>query len=791
MDRHAEITRRAALLGGVGIVGGAGLTWLAGTGWASESHRTKSFGRIAALESSDIVYPPGCAWDPANPDTPGVIDITQPPFNAVSGTDCTAAIIGAIDRAVKLMRDNANTNGDHVECPEESMWTIYFPNGTYYISDTLVYSPSDDPYPSIIPNHIDNFTGERLQFLRLRGESEDGVVLQLVPDTFTNPSDPKPVVSFTRTILGDSDDPLPYPKNNVVGSNFIENMTIDIGTGNAGAIGLIPAAANNNAIRNVTIRTSDVRGTYGLQVPVEVTQFLASNLTITGFETAIEANASQASQLTFNDLTLADYGSVGLHVTGSCVSVENLTTSGAGSAVVIDDTPAPWFWPSNMGVVSVINSDMTFTGSGDQPPAVDVQSGTLFIRSQDIHGFGGFALNEYKADGSGYFTVRNGGIAGERITHGNVRTIFSTSDATSLGLPNTAAPDIPWSTDPDDWANVKDTQYAGGAKGNGWNDPRTHLRSGADDSDAIQAALNSGKPNIYFPPAKYLIGKTLTIPATVQRINFMFSHISAGNALIADYCGDPNDLACTESPEQAVFSVSEYSDNPLIIEDTFSRNTGGRYRFISHDCTRKLVLSDLHTGNAPVYRNTVDGTQVWLENVSCRTDGTDKSGVAVDEGPPGFYFQRGTVWARHINPEHAMPEILNDGATLWILGFKTENLGTFLESMSSSKTEILNGVVFNAKGAIDPTLPLLEIDSDSSLSCTLGTSADIHRPMSDAWNVYVQQRHDADVHYLEASGTASDSVYLLGDDDVRGPNPDPDGTNNQRRLMLFVGRPAS
>ena len=46
-------------------------------------------------------------------------------------------------------------------------------------------------------------------------------------------------------------------RSNVAMSNYFENMTIDIGKGNPGAVGLIFFANNSGAVRNVKIKSSD------------------------------------------------------------------------------------------------------------------------------------------------------------------------------------------------------------------------------------------------------------------------------------------------------------------------------------------------------------------------------------------------------------------------------------------------------------------------------------------------------------------------------------------------------
>ncbi|MBO7150593.1 MAG: hypothetical protein J6V82_02465, partial [Clostridia bacterium] len=130
---------------------------------------------------------------------------------------------------------------------------LYFPTGTYLVSDTISYEKEE--FRNILGDlrHL-----EMNCQLRFFGESRDGVVIKLkdnAPGFEFGAA--RPVVSFMR---GEA--------SNIAMTNMFENITIDIGAGNPGAIGLLFFANNTGAVRNVTIRSSDpeYRGHIGLGI---------------------------------------------------------------------------------------------------------------------------------------------------------------------------------------------------------------------------------------------------------------------------------------------------------------------------------------------------------------------------------------------------------------------------------------------------------------------------------------------------------------------------------------------
>ena len=81
-----------------------------------------------------------------------------------------------------------------------------------------------------------------------------------------------------------------------------------------------------------------------------------------------------------------------------------------------------------------------------------------------------------------------------------------------------------------------------------------------------------------------------------------------------------------------------------------------------------------------------------------------------------------SVWARQLNPEtKGIPEIVNDGGQLWVLGLKTEYLSTKIENRNGARTEILGGLMYPVHPVEDETIPMF-LNEDSDLSLVHGIS---------------------------------------------------------------------
>jgi hypothetical protein len=100
------------------------------------------------------------------------------------------------------------------------------------------------------------------------------------------------------------------------------------------------------------------------------------------------------------------------------------------------------------------------------------------------------------------------------------------------------------------------------------------------------------------------------------------------------------------------------------------------------------------------------------------------------------------VWARQLNCETGATKITNDGANLWILGYKTERHGTLCLTRNGGKTEILGGFAY---ATVDVKVDPMFINDNSSMCVTIGEACFNRRPFIKL----VEERRGGETRLLE------------------------------------------
>ncbi len=594
-----------------------------------------------------LVFPDNCR---------AIIDVTKAPYyvDNTGKTDCTKQIIKILDdiiatdldafrKTVSKLKSNPNPDARinfevlkikgrmnvifAEDLPESRI--IYFPDGTYLVSDTISYSYED---MCNILRGVRKFELNRL--IHFKGQNKDKVIIKLMDGCkgFEYGSQ-RPVISFMRG-----------EHSNVAMTNSFENITIDIGCNNPGAVGLVFFGNNTGTVRNVTIKSSDneLRGNTGLAVIHEIVSgCYVKNVEIIGFDYGIKVTPARNFTV-FEHISLLNQRKSGFYIYNTITSIHNLYSKNSVPGLRIAGPTAH---------VVLINGK--FEGGGINYPAIEYEMGTLFVRNISSTGYNTpISYCTRQLFKSNYID--------EYCSH-DVYTLFEKQTKRSLNLVIDETPDIQYENNMSEWTCVNDF----GAKGNGI----------TDDTASIQKAMDSGAGIIYFQPGKYLINSTVKIPGTVNRVNFMYCNLVAGNDLKG-------------MSKSGAFAVTGESERPLIMEDLLAwQEFHGYMRLIDHASARTLIMSDLHTQAGAMYFNSVTGGRVYIENVACTVGGVPYKGV------PCFHFKNQTVWARHLNPERSLKQVINDGSVLWVLGFKTEGEGTAYETINGGCTEILGGVV--------------------------------------------------------------------------------------------------
>jgi hypothetical protein len=178
------------------------------------------------------------------------------------------------------------------------------------------------------------------------------------------------------------------------------------------------------------------------------------------------------------------------------------------------------------------------------------------------------------------------------------------------------------------------------------------------DTKYLQSTLDQGTSTVYFPFGPYLAYNeaAVTVPDTVNRIVGFSSVVN----------GSPNGL----KGGGIRFIVNSSRTTPLIIEQF------GYGVKIDHYGTRPVVIKD----GSYVYTSHPGAGNVFFEDV----------------GLPQVTFQAGqSVWARQLDDEVNTTKIINKGS-LWIMGLKTEQAGTVIQTAAGGSTEVLGNLIYPA-----------------------------------------------------------------------------------------------
>lgn len=540
-------------------------------------------------------------------------------------TDDTLAIQAAIDNLPAFNRQH----------PWQTK-IIYFPNGIYRVSGTLARRDSEGHY---------------LPCLVIIGESQAKTVIRLADNApgFQDPAHPKSVLYTSSGLLGR--DPSAGGKNYVgLGEgndayvNTIENITIAVGKGNAGAIGVDYLANNIGAIRDVTIR-SDERAHTGLSMTRKwIGPALIQRVAVSGFDVGVDVSNTEYS-VTLDGVSVKKSRRFGLRNDSNSIAFSNLSIDAeAGTGV------------ANIGDKALMTG-ISATISGRGSAAIE-NSGAANLKGINVSGFRADTEGAGRTDWSGVFAadVRTGDSKWELP----VRSMPIPDEATSSG-----------------WANVQ----AFGAVP----DPNV------DSTNAIAAAFRSGAKTIYFPTGQYHVTNTISVPPTVEKIEGLFSTIFATRGARGIY---------------PVF-LTEERTSPLALRRFIVEGRNGGYVVLEQRAQPPVIVQDMVAFGIGFLNRLPEGGYVFADNIS----GGGRNKIA---GPSA-------VWFRQLNAEAGGTIIENSGASLWILGAKTEQTPTLIEGRDGSRNEVVGGLVYRVKP--EPTEQPLFVMKDSKLIASYAEEA--------------------------------------------------------------------
>ena len=196
---------------------------------------------------------------------------------------------------------------------------VYFPSGTYLVSDTL-----NKKYEN----------GKFASGAIMIGEAREKTIIKLMDNAknYQDKTNPHAVIFTSSKLLDGSStsggkDYENKGEGNDAYANFVENMTVDVGKGNAGAIGIDYLANNLGAIRSVKVKAEGDSGLTGISMARKwIGPALLENVEIEGFDTGIAVDNTEYG-VTMENIALNGQKKVGLQNNHNAISANNLLIS--------------------------------------------------------------------------------------------------------------------------------------------------------------------------------------------------------------------------------------------------------------------------------------------------------------------------------------------------------------------------------------------------------------------------------------------------------------------------------
>lgn len=646
-----------------------------------------------------------------------ILDVTQAPFHARGDgvSDDTAALCAALT-FVRDHRKAVSKHGRTMCSPKiDRNWMIYLPDGVYLVSDTVsqswpalamnvldgwnrvkylevaspeqewaLYEQSRIPKPFLHGEPslgaIDNNHGcfNRGQYnnalvydevnwnIRIFGESRSGTRIRLKDGSRGfGAGNARPVLSFSLLERG----------SNVNLGNFLENLTIDTGRGNPGAVALCWNSSNWGGVRNVRLCSGDGTGVAAMQLCRNNVTGYCRDLVLEGFETGIELSAGRESMLVMEYATIRRMSGCGIRIGdarsgggGDCFNGRNL---------LLEELPLA-----------------VYCGRAGQ--GILLESSLRNVKES------------WRVDNEGFCLWRDSERDGVRFPDwSSALPAGKAAEGRNL-LPPRDVPVLPSGYTPERWVSVEEF----GARGDGV----------TDDTEAVRRAMNSGRPVVCFTRSNYVINGCVDIPGSVEEIVGLFAGIQRAPEGASRGRADAS---------KGIFRVAEEAERPLQIRQMI---TAGAV-FLDHEAVRTVVLEDilvwfnhcrtdaaeddmLFPSAVPqevplwrLYRNTAPS------GVRKELFVTDCLGFAGDDGSGDCAVENVSVWGRCLDTEHVSKSLYSfRRSDVWIFGFKSENSQTLVSIRDHSRMEMLGGVFLNFQRY---EAPLLLVEDSRLNNCFL------------------------------------------------------------------------
>jgi regulation of enolase protein 1 (concanavalin A-like superfamily) len=539
--------------------------------------------------------------------------------------------------------------------------------------------------------------------LHIAGQSESGTIIR-ASQSFSG------AMIKTEGDNGQQSGGVPLNPAGNTFDNSISDLTVDA---NGFSVSGIDFLSNNTGnVRNVTVKGGGTANTGILVSRSYPGPCILEDVVVNNFATGIAVGQAEYC-VTMENITLSNQSSVGISSSGNSVFIRKLTSTNTNAVHAISN--------GTNGLLVVLDSSATYSSGTTTANAIDnatsgSQCGGAFVRNFTQTGYA--------------LAVSNPNTGGANTTGSATQLTnkeFSTHPVLTPGLPNSATTslNLPIQETP----VVTDNNFAN------WYSVASYgavPNTGTDQSAAIQSALDATATlttpaTVYFPPGKYTVNHTLTVHGNVQRLlGFGTYLMPSGSASGVFGSGNATNL-------QPVIQVGGTSDitGSLEIDNlgVYPTSTQGATYYIGlqQSTTKAVTLRSLQiaSGNAAevAYQSTSTGT-LFLDDV---------------EGANWLFTTPGqSIFARQFDVEgdttgvgtSYAAKITNTGCQLWVLGLKTEDDGTLVESTAGASTEIDGAFCYPVHNHAMFTDNLFDVQNSDFSACydTFGGSSVIDYP---------------------------------------------------------------
>jgi len=555
----------------------------------------------------------------------GVLDVRAFGAKPDDEGDDTAAIQKALD---------AHPNGNRI---------IHLPPGKWIVRDTLKWPQGERG-------------GLEQKRTILQGAGQSLTILQLPDATpgFTDAAKPKAMVWTGNK-----------PAQRF--RNAVRDLTIAVGKGNAGAIGLQFNASNQGTIRNLTLRAAEGAGAIGLDMGFtdEIGPLLVRGLVVEGFDLGISTKWP-VNSVTFEHVALRGQRRFGWWNYHQMIFVRGLDSENA--------VPAIYNEKDSLGTVTLLDSRLVGKGTGPKTPGI-LNERQAYFRNVHISGYAKSVDNADKGRDKG--DVDAAGLTAEDTSHKSVTGLFrSIPDNTfaSAGkvahLPVKKTPVVAWGDPAKDWASI--VKFGADPTGK------------ADASAALQAAIDSGARTVYLPAGmRFQFNGTVEIRGPVERV------IGLEGVFHTD--------------GKAVWKLVDgrhprgLPDAKTVIIERMSGTSGGHGIPVRHESKRTLIVSSV---------------------IGFGVEGHGSGDIFLDDfcGTLNLHRPGQGAWCRQLNTEHTGTMLRNNGGKLWILGMKTEKIGTIIETLNGGVTDAAGIFIYSNQGWDEKVLAFIIHNSTATLA---------------------------------------------------------------------------